>query len=179
MKSQQLFFVFLFSIITFLSVKSQTKNTEGWQKLNIDQYEIKLPNDWDVDTSGQAGTSFILLSPVQDKNDQFRENVNLLIQDLAGHNITLNQYVDLTENQVETLIQNGQLILSERITTNTKNEYHKMIYTGKQGIYNLKFQQYFWIVDHKAIILTLTCEVDQFDKYLPTGEMILDSFTGL
>ena len=68
------------------------------------------------------------------------------------------------------MITDGNIIESKRITTEPLN-YQKVIYTGKQGIYNLKFEQYYWVVDDKAYILTLTCEESQFDNYQATGEI--------
>lgn len=176
MKSIQIILVLLYFSISMLNGQSQINYSEDWHKLSIDQYEIMHPIDWDIDTSGQAGTRFLLLSPIIDKNDQFRENVNLLIQDLTGHNLSLDQYVNLTENQVKTLIQNGEIIVSERVNIGTNDEYHKMVYSGKQGIYDLKFQQYFWVIAEEAIIVTFTSEESEFEKYQSVGESILNSF---
>lgn len=170
-------FVFALLLFSVTISSSQSNIAKDWQKLSIDQYEIKLPIDWDIDTSQQMGMRFILLSQLTNENDLFRENVNLLIQDLTGHNLSLDQYVDLTENQVSTLFQNGNIIVSERMNIDAQNEYHKMIYTGKQGIYDLMFQQYFWIIDQEAIIVTHTCEESEIEKYQSIGESILNSFT--
>jgi hypothetical protein len=78
-------------------------------------------------------------------------------------------------NQVKTMIVNGEILESKRQNINGVN-FHKMIFTGKQGIYNLKFEQYYFIEKGKAFILTLTCEINEFEKYKETGEKILNSF---
>ncbi|MBK7681894.1 MAG: hypothetical protein IPJ26_05200 [Bacteroidetes bacterium] len=39
------------------------------------------------------GTSFIIFSPLENDEDKFKENVNLLMQDLTGQNIDLDKYV--------------------------------------------------------------------------------------
>lgn len=147
----------------------------NWSSLIGEKYEVKYPENWDVDRRGLMGTSFILFSPVIGKNDQFRENVNLLIQDLTAYNLSLDQYVEISENQVKTMITNSNLILSERLKENGL-EFHKVIYTGEQGVFNLKFEQYFWLIANEAYILTLTCEVDEFDNYQTLGETILKGF---
>ena len=36
---------------------------------------------------------------------------------------------------------------------------------GKQGAFDLIFEQYYLIQDYKAYILTLTCEIDEFALY--------------
>jgi len=155
--------------------KTQTEALDGWKSMTENNYSINYPDNWELNKSGQMGTSFILFSPLSSEQDQFKENVNLLVQDLAGHNLNLDKYVEISENQIKTMITDGNIIESKRITTEPLN-YQKVIYTGKQGIYNLKFEQYYWVVDDKAYILTLTCEESQFDNYQATGEKILKSF---
>ena len=153
----------------------QDKTTAKWQSLSDDQYEIKYPSTWKVNKSGQMGTSFILFSPLSNKSDNFKENINLLIQDLAGYDLTLDQYAEISEGQIKTMVTDGQIILSERIKEKTL-EYQKVIYSGKQGIYNLKYEQFYWLINDKAYVLTLTCKETEFDNYQEMGEKILESF---
>ena len=154
--------------------KNPEKETIEWKSLSDDKYEIKYPSTWDVDKSGQMGTSFFLFSPLTDKSDNFKENVNLLIQDLAGHNMTLDQFIELSEGQIKTMLTEGELLLSER-KKDKKPEYQKLIFIGKQGIFDLKFEQFYWLINDKAYVLTLTCKKDEFDKYQEIGEKILNS----
>ena len=121
------------------------------------------------------GMSFVVFSKLTDPQDQFKENINLLIQDLKGKNMDLNKYVEVSEEQIATMVTNGKLIESKR--RNEKgSEFQKVIYTGDQGMYKLKFEQYYWILNEKAYILTLTCEQTQFEKYKLQGEKIMNSF---
>lgn len=172
-------FLILISNLTACSqnVKSnkQTEVLEGWETLTESNYSIKYPENWELNKSGQMGTNFILFSPLTSDQDQFKENVNLLIQDLTGHNLDLNKYVEISEGQVKTMITDGNIIESERVSNSNIN-YHKLIYTGKQGIYELKFEQYFWVIENKAYVLTLTTEVEQFNNFQKIGERILNSF---
>lgn len=155
-----------------LSLFGQTKD---WNTIEKDNYSINYPKDWELNESGQMGTSFILFSPLTSEKDQFKENVNLLVQDLTGHNLDLDGYVEISEGQIKTMITNGKIIESKRVTNQSLN-YHKVIYTGKQGGFNLKFEQYYWVVGDKAFVLTLTCEETQFDNYKLKGKKILNSF---
>lgn len=155
-----------------LSIYGQT---EDWNTVKKDSYSIDYPKDWELNESGQMGTSFILFSPLASQKDEFKENVNLLIQDLTGYNLDLDGYVEISEGQIKTMMKNGKIMESKRVTNRTL-DYQKVIYTGKQGIYNLKFEQYYWVVDNKAFVLTLTCEEPQFDDYKLIGEKILNSF---
>jgi hypothetical protein len=108
-------------------------------------------------------------------DDGFRENVNLLIQNLAGLNINLDKFVEISQEQIKTMITNGKLLESRRLNANGKT-FHKIIYTGEQGILKFKFMQYYWVEHERAYILTFTSEAGQFDLYRDTGEKILNSF---
>jgi len=154
---------------------TQTKIQNDWISLDENGYSIQYPGDWDLNKSGQMGTSFILLSKQSSAEDQFRENVNLLIQDLTGMNIDLNKYVEISEGQIKTMVTNGNLLESKRLNANG-TEFQRVIYSGDQGVYKLKFEQYYWIKNTKAYVLTLTGEISQFDIYKETGEKILNSF---
>jgi hypothetical protein len=154
---------------------SQATIQNGWKLVDHSEYSIQHPENWDFDNSGQMGTSFFVFSKQNSPQDQFKENVNLLIQDLTGNTITMDQYVAISEEQVKTMITNGNLLESKRVRSGS-SEFHKMVYTGDQGIFKLKFEQYYWIRNSKAYVLTLTCEMAQFDNYKETGEKILNSF---
>lgn len=148
---------------------------QEWKTLDENGYSIQYPSDWQLDNSGQMGTSFILFSALVSDKDQFKENVNLLVQDLTGYNLDLDKYVEISENQIKTMVTDGNLILSNRLNKGGK-EFQKTMYTGSQGIFKLKFEQYYWVIGNKAYVLTLTCEQSQFDAYKETGEKILESF---
>ena len=159
-------------LIVNLSVFGQSSE---WNSLNEKDYSIQYPDKWELNKSGQMGTSFIMFSQLTSENDQFKENVNLIIQDLTGHNIDLNQYVEISESQIKTMITDGNIISSNRIK-NKETEFQRVIYTGKQGVLNLKFEQYYWVQNNKAYVLTLTCEINEFNDFKDIGEKILDSF---
>jgi len=147
----------------------------GWKTLNGNSYYITYPGNWDLNTSGLMGSSFFFFSKLTSQQDKFRENVNLIIQDLNGQNISLDKYIEISVGQIKTMITNGRLLESLRLNKNGY-EFQKVIYIGDQGVFKLKYEQYCWIKNGKAYILTLTCENKQFENYKVTGEKILNSF---
>lgn len=153
----------------------RTEISENWQSINTSDYSIQYPKDWELNESGLMGASFILFSPISSDQDQFRENVNLIVQDLTGYNIDLDEYVRISEGQIKTLMTDSEIIENKRITDNGL-DYQMVIYTGKQGIFQLQFEQYYWVIEEKAYVLTLTCEENQFKDYREVGEGILKSF---
>lgn len=178
-KMTKLFIAFLFfgMVACGQSTKADDKKQEtekGWNTFSQANYSITYPSTWNLNQSGEMGTSFILFSPQATQN-KFRENINLLIQDLSGKNIDLNKYTQISEEQIKTLATNSVLIESKDVTSKSI-KYHKIIYTSDQGIYHLKFEQYYWVLDEKAYILTFTTEQVKFDAVKETGEKIMNSF---
>tara|TARA_R110002073_G_scaffold53840_4_gene138827 strand:+ start:38327 stop:38833 length:507 start_codon:yes stop_codon:yes gene_type:complete len=159
--------VMIMLFLTF-NIKSQSKK-EVYKK---DNYSIEYNNDWELDLSGQMNSSFILFSKIE-PNDTFRENVNLLIQDLKGLNMTMESYVDLSESQIKTMIPNSKLIESKVV-----DSYYSMVWSGVVGGTELKFKQYFFVKEkeEKAYVLTLTTLPNTYDKYVEVGSKILNSF---
>lgn len=152
-----------------------TASENGWKTMNENGYSLQYPENWDLNKSGQMGMSFIILSGLTSEKDKFRENVNLMIQDLTGQNVSLDKYIQISEGQIRTMLTNAKLIESGRLNANN-SQFHKFIYTSDQGIYKLQTEQYIWLRNEKAYILTLSCETDQYEKYKETGEKILNSF---
>jgi hypothetical protein len=157
------------------SGKNSQQEIIEWKTLDQSKFSIQYPSTWELNQSGQMGTSFIIFSPLENDEDKFKENVNLLMQDLTGQNIDLDKYVEISEGQIKTMLTNSTLIESTRVKKESE-EFHKIIYSGDQGIFHLKFEQYYWVIDDKALVLTFTCETDQFFKFVNTGEKILNSF---
>lgn len=165
-----------FSLLTFLlTFTSWGQETQPkWIALNKTNFSIQYPNDWELDQSGQMGITFSIHSTLSSEQDQYRENVNLIIHDLRGSTIYLNKFVKMTEDKLPTLLTNFSLIESKRVKE--KGEFHKIIFTGDQGNNKLKFVQYLWVKGIRAYVLTFTAEQTQFDNYQLTGEKILNSF---
>lgn len=163
--------IFLFLLSTIFSVNAQT----NWKTLEDNSYSVKYPSDWEVNSTGMMGTSFILFSPLAEGLDNFKENVNLLIQDLSEYDLDLDKYVEISVGQIKTMITNSNIIESKTIKSEL-GEYQKMIYTGEQGVFKLKFEQYYWVKNNNAYVLTFTSELDKYLNYKETGEAILNSF---
>jgi hypothetical protein len=157
-------------------VKAATDNSDGWKTIITDAYTIRYPSTWTLDNSGRMGMTFQILSALSSPDDKFRENVNLVIQDLSGQPVKkLDQYVLLSENQIKTMLKYPEILSSDRLNRGGQ-EFQKIQYTAKLGIYKLRFQQYCMIKNEKAYILTFTCVADEFEKYREVGGKIMDSF---
>lgn len=167
---------YLYFIILVLSLNSfgQIKET-SWKTINDNTYSIQYPDNWELNTEKSMGTSFILFTEQTSSEDKFRENINLIIQNLEGYNLNLDDYVAISEEQISKMVTNGIIFESKRLNTNN-TEFQKVIFTGKQGLFQLKFVQYYFVKDEKAYVLTFTCEEIQYEKYSLISDQILESF---
>ena len=164
---------FLFLLFTPLLLQAQT--TEEWKTLKAATYSIHYPSSWSLDTSGQAGTKLVILSPSESAGDTFKENINLIIQDIAAYKLDLDAYTKLSTDQIKTMITNSKILENKRVKQGN-TEYQKVIYTGDLQSYNLTFEQYYFVIRDQAYILTFTAEQNKFKKYQATGEKMLSSF---
>jgi len=170
-----------FSIIVLLlsvqhSFSQQPVITESeWKSLSKKEYVIQYPPDWEPTENGEMGTTFVIFSPSETKDDQFRENVNLIIQDLKGKEIDLDRYTSMSEKQIKTIMTNAEISASQRMK-GSNGEYHKLVYISDQGGYHLKYVQYYWIINEKAYLLTFTSEQNKFDAFRETGMQMMNSF---
>lgn len=135
-----------------------------------DGYSIQYPKDWTVQTD-ITGVSAAFLSPADGDSDTFKENVTLVVQDLAGAaTSSLDQYASETQKALEKMITNFKLVSSEK---SDENHAFFLEYTGTQGQFDLHWQQAAIIEDDKAYIVTYTAEPGNVEKYQDTvGEMI-------
>jgi len=125
-----------------------------------------------LDESGRNGIEFLLFTEKTNSNDHFRDNINLIIQNLENLNINLDKFVEITENQIK---NNGKLISSERIKSDNF-EFQRLVYEANLNNNDLKFIQYDFVKDKKAFILTSSIKLNEFEKYNIEMESIMSSF---
>src|SRR5665647_1534763 len=81
---------------------SADSKSDGWNTFQTSEYSIKYPVTWDFNNSGQMGIAIQIFSTQTSPSDNFRENVNLVIQDLTGQTVkTLDQFTQLSESQIK------------------------------------------------------------------------------
>lgn len=147
---------------------------DDWKTLSEANYTISYPAAWQLDQSKAMGTTFILFASGATAG-MFRENVNLLIQDLTGMGLDLDKYVQISEQQFKTLITDGNVLSSKR-TKNDKTEFHEITATGRQGVLHLKYKQRYWVLGNKAYVLTFTALQSTYDDYAVVADKVLGSF---
>ena len=135
------------------------------------EYQIEYPTTWIYENSGTGGSKFLIVSPKDGANDRFRENVNLIVQDLSASPMTLDEFTELSLSQYASL---GVEVLENKRTANPLRQ--MLVINMDQSGYELKLLQYYWIVNDQAYVLTLTCLKNDQERYWKDGQKIMDSF---
>ncbi len=159
----------LFLIDILWEENIQTKKNSKWKTLENEEYSIQYPGIWMLNNPRQAGTSFTLYSGT------YNEKVSLVIQTLKEDYIDLNKYVELSEADIKLKLENLNLSESERIDT-LGNPFHKLLFSFKQGRFNYKAKQYYWVVNRKAYVLSFISPVSTFDINKKSVEKVMNSF---
>ncbi|MQP24847.1 hypothetical protein GFJ94_07190 [Flavobacterium sp. LMO8] len=166
-------FRLLFLILLIFQISnSQSNFNKVKNEINRNGYSIFYDSTLRLDESGRNGVEFYLFTEKENSQDNFVENINLIIQNLEGLNIDLNKFVAITEGQI---LASGELIRSKRIIVNG-NECHSIIYEGTFNGLNLMFLQYNIVKNDKAYVLTYTANRKDFEKYFNEMELIMKSF---
>jgi hypothetical protein len=157
----------LLLLLSFQLIISQTK-----KEINRNGYKIFYSDNLRLDESGRNGSEFYLFTQKENEQDNFADNLNLMIQNLETLNIDLNKFVELTEAQIN---EKGKIIDSKRVKNNG-NELHILIYESTINGFELKFMQYDFVKNNKAYFLTYSAKREDFEKYLPEMENVMKSF---
>lgn len=128
-------------------------------------FSLQYPSSWTAQ-EGFMGTTFLTKSALENENDLFQENINIVIEDLTGLDFTLKKYTELSYAQLENVISDYSIISNEKtLFANTDAE--TIIFSGTQGKFKLKWLQVYLLYNDKAYIITYTAEETKFVKYLP------------
>lgn len=171
-KTYNLLTVSILAVLLCLNTFAGNDNFTKYKKKN---YSIEYPENWTLDKSETMGTTFILFAPLESSTDIFRENVNLIIQDLKKMNINLDQFVKISEEQVKPILLESTSLETKRVK-NGDTEYHRFVYASSQGALKLKVLQFCWVVDEKAYILTFSAELNKYNEYKDIAEKVLSTF---
>lgn len=166
--------VFAFSQVFTLNF-SNSNTTSAMVDYLHPEFKLQYPETWDIDTSRQWGAEVMLFAPLENDSDKFRENVNVVIQDLTGQNIDLDMYKQITDQQITTLAPDGVIIESSIINAE-RGKHYRITYTMTQDIFRLKITSVCFIHNDKAYLVTFTAESDKYEAYKTTGDKILDSW---
>lgn len=135
---------------------------------------FQYPSDWKF-VEGFMETVVAFLSPPENANDTFSENVNLIIDELAqAPGVTLDEYFEVSRAQLATSITDYSLV-STGDSTISGMPAKTLVFTGSQDGFTLKWYQVYIIANNKAYVVTFTAENVKYQQYEPLGKTIIHS----
>jgi len=140
-------------------------------------YTIQYPGAWMLDTTTNfgSGVDLVLLAPKDNEADNFSTNFNLIIQDMSAQPMSLDSFAALSKNQYAQFVKNSTIISNDKISSPSK-EYYKLIVEIANEKRTVKIEQYYFIRNKNAYVLTFTTEKSKFEASQKEGEAILNSF---
>ncbi|HMO31517.1 MAG TPA: PsbP-related protein [Lacibacter sp.] len=140
------------------------------------RFTIGYPGNWTFNDKAESAVLQIT-SPKENDADEFRQNLNLQIEDMSGKSTTVDQYVKTNMDAVKGLIKGYSEVSSMFFNRNGSRAY-EVVYKGKYGemTYDIKIRQLFTIVNSKAYILTYVSKADERDAFETTANRIFNSF---
>jgi len=175
------YLLFVLTITLFVSCKKETNSINvlaqpeiaidnpDFKEVQKEDYSIRVHKDWLIELHPQDEIDLYIYI---DTEDDFVENINLIVHQVDHEKITLDQVAKSVEAEFSA---QGKIISSQKIITPYR-EYQRMIVTSRLYGENLKFIQHFFLKNSKIYILTFTALEIDFNKYEKIAEQIMQSF---
>lgn len=139
---------------------NSTSNTSSWKSYSGDGYSVKLSSDWSK-TKGSSAVDIAFTYNGTGLNDDFAENINVVVQDLKGYDLDLESYKDLSMDQYAELDYNVDDIYKKTID-GAKGYFCKV--SGEESGINCSILQYFTVIGDNAYVFTFAADEDDFDN---------------
>ena len=148
-------------------VRDAPEIPDDWLYLDNDEYSIRYPQNWEVHKDFE-GTDFCILSLPVSPDDLFRENVNLVIEEI-GKEVSIDKYAALSLKNLRKKYD----VTDEKKYSVDGQEFYHLILKGKDNIY---LKQNYLIKGKKVYILTFAYESDEKEALKHEGDKIMVSF---
>jgi len=117
-----------------------------------------------------------------DKKDgtNFRNNLNVVVQDLSQNPMSLKDYHNLTLEQMQQALGKNTVTSDKDITIGGISA-KELVYTipkdiSKGNFLDLKLKQTYLIKKNKAYLITYTAKTKDFEKYLKSANTFFETF---
>lgn len=136
-------------------------------------FSIKLPNEWEK-KEGFMGTTIVTWSPQESSADQFRENVNVAVEELPKA-LSLEEYFQLSLANLSKLMTDFQEHEKGQLSIDN-NDAKWLIYSHRMGTVKLKVLVYMLVKGRRGYAIVCSAAPEQFLKYRDKFEEIVQSF---
>jgi len=139
-------------------------------------YSIKYPSTWTMEKNSQ-GASVVFFTALESELDFFKENVNVVIQDISGNPMNIAQYSKLAMDQMAGVFGSNFEIVEKESTYLDDRPAFKIIFLGKGPEFTIKYKVIMAVEDVFAYQITYTSLTSTYDKYVDKVDKIIESFT--
>lgn len=137
-------------------------------------FAVKYPEEWKR-KDGVKGLTFI--SPLTSANDKFLENVNISVIDFPNSaGLSLNALDEIITAKTKERVTDYKLIQKENCTLSGIPAISQL-YSGRNGILELRFMQIYTVANYKAYVFTFAGEEGQYSNYEEIIQEMMKSFT--
>ncbi|MGB6268832.1 MAG: PsbP-related protein [Olleya sp.] len=99
-------------VIFFALISSSIFSQEDWHTFEEENFSISYPKNWSSsDKKPNPLVKAIFFSPeFSQEKDQFRENVNVTVENLQGKDLSIEDYTKIALDQVKKQIPTAKII---------------------------------------------------------------------
>lgn len=139
-------------------------------------FSLKYPVTWSFGEN-QGGAVAIFYSPKENALDLFRENVNIVVQDLSRQeDMTLKKYTETAIKQMQVVFGTNLQILDSSPTMVSNGAGHQFAFIGKGDQGEINYLCRWTIVGTTAYQITYTGKSLGYPKHLAQAQRIMKSF---
>ncbi len=172
MNKYKFIFIKLFLAFIVLSLSSCKAENPNRYVNDKDKFSIEFPESWEV-KENYYGTTVMALCPLENNFDNFRENINVVVESLPS-NTSLNDYFSSSIKSLKQLNNfNDEFSGLEELG---KAQAKWLYYTHEMGAYKLKVILYQLVNNGKGYSITCTSKEEDFEKFKKQFKKITSTF---
>src|SRR3989338_5418929 len=138
-------------------------------------FALKYPAAWSL-AENQGGAAVVFYSPKENALDIFRENVNIVVQDISRNPMGLDKYTETAITQMQAVFGTNLEVMDSSPTFIDNRPAHQFIFIGKGPQVNLQYQCRWTLAGTTAYQITYTAIASGYERLLAQAERIMGSF---
>lgn len=161
-------------LLVLLMISSISFAQQNYKKYEQVAYSIEHPETWKIHAQGENKEGFIMFSEIE-KNETFRENLNLTVQNISQAKYTLADFVAVSKSQLSNMVSNVQIIEDAPLQIDGST-CHVLTWSGNVQGKELLIKQHIYVKDGLAYVLSFNATVASFGRFKERANTILNSF---
>lgn len=142
---------------------------------NLYGFSLRYPATWSY-KENQDGAAAIFMTPNENPLDTFRENVNIVIQDIPRQSPTLREYTKRAIFQLQVVFGQGLIILESKPAIIDGRAAHRFVFLSRIDNVDFRTMCMWTLAEGKAYQITYTALNAQYDKYIGQVKRLVRSF---